>query len=586
MMMGATAYATAVRDADGEIQVESVRISRSPAVKRASRIPFVRGVVNMASSLVLGMKALLRSADVYGEDEEEAGRFEKWLAEKFKCDLMSVVSVISVVLGVALAVFLFIVLPNLLTGLIKGRWGQLDGSVWEYVILGVIKLFCFLAYLGLVLLLPSMRRLYQYHGAEHKTINCYESGKELTVENVMASSRIHDRCGTSFLFIVLLVNVVIISLVNWAIGVHRISNGALQVLARLGVEIALLPLIAGTGYEILKLLARFHGNISKIFKFPGMLMQKVFTTREPEPDMAEVAITAFNRALAMDADGTLPETVFITGGLLSQKLAETKRRFADVGIDESDAEWIYSLVLGVPRSALSEERKVKPSESKKINEIAEKRLTGRPLWYIIGDTEFYGCKIKVDERALIPRPETELLAEMTFKAAEDGDRILDMCTGSGCIAVSVAKHCAEAGKNVSVTASDVSEAALLLARENANYNSVNVNFVQSDLFAGIHGRFNLIVCNPPYVPSGEIKGLDREVREYEPHIALDGGDDGLDCYRRIARDAHRYLARGGMIIFEFGEGQLDGILQLFPKRQYFIPVKDLSGTDRFVKIAL
>ena len=232
---------------------------------------------------------------------------------------------------------------------------------------------------------------------------------------------------------------------------------------------------------------------------------------------------------------------------------------------------------------LAHERTVKPSESKKIREISEKRLAGRPLWYIIGDTEFYGCKIKVDERALIPRPETEILAESVVKSAEEGDKILDMCTGSGCIAVSVAKALRK--KHCTVTAADLSDAAIMLARENARLNDVNVTFVQSDLFSNVRGRFNIIVCNPPYIKSGEIPYIQKEVREYEPRVALDGGDDGLDFYRRIAENVRSYLAKDGMLIMECGEGQANDILQIFHKRDYAIVLKDLAGVDRFVKIA-
>ncbi len=586
MMMGKTVYATAVRDPDGEIQIESVRLNPSEKLKKASKIPVVRGVVNMVTSMVRGMKTLMRSADVYGEDEEEAGPIEKWLAEKFKCDLMSVITTVSAFIGVLLAVFLFIVAPNLAISALKSVAPALIGSIWEYILLGVVKLAIFIAYLALMLFLPSMRRLYQYHGAEHKTINCYESGKDLTVENVMSSSRIHDRCGTSFLFIVLLVNVLIISAVNWALGIHLINSGVLQFIAKLGVEIVLLPVITGVGYEILKLLAKFHGPIAKFFKIPGMLMQKVFTTREPEAEMVEVAIAAFNRVRDMDADPEIKETTFVTAGLLTQMLDATKAEFNKNGIDESDAEWIYSITLDIPRSELANERKIKPSESKKIDAVIKERLTGRPLWYIIGDTEFFGCKIKVDERALIPRPETEMMAELVYKLAENGDKILDLCTGSGCIAVSVAKNCQNAEKEVQITASDISEAALLLAKENATENKVSVNFVQSDLFERIHGRFNIIVCNPPYIASSEVRTLAREVKDFEPMLALDGGEDGLDYYRRIAAIASRYLLRDGTLFLEYGEGQLDAILQLFPKRQYYIPVKDLSGTDRFVQIVI
>ena len=582
MMMGKTCMATAVRDADGTIQVEAKRLKTSPRLKRVSKIPFVRGVVNMALSLVRGTRTLMRSAAVYGE-EEEAGRLEKWLAEKCKINLMTIVSAVAVFLGVVLAVALFLVLPNLAVGGLKSVFPSLDGSVWEYVLLGVFKLVIFFAYLGLILLLKDIRRLYMYHGAEHKTITCYEKGLPLTVENVMKCSRLHPRCGTSFLFIVIAINILVISLVNWALGVSRIDNGALQVLAKLGIEVVLLPVIAGISYEVLKLVAKFNGKISLIFKAPGFFIQKVFTTREPDAGMAEVAIAAFERVLAMDADPQMEETEFITGGILSQKLSETKQKFAEKGIDESDAEWIYSLTLGIKRSELSQERMVTPAESKKIASIVAERLTGRPLWYIIGDVDFCGCKIKVDERVLIPRPETEEMAEIAIKTVEDGDKVLDMCTGSGCLAIAIAKGCK--GKNISVTAADVSDAALMLAKENANYNSAVVHFVQTDLFENIRGRFNVIVCNPPYIRTEEITALAREVKDFEPRIALDGGEDGLDFYRRLAREVNRYIARGGMLILEVGEGQAAEVLRLFEKRDYAIVMKDLEGQDRFLKIA-
>ena len=584
MMQGTTCYCTAVRDPEGEIQIERLRLNRSAAAQRAAKIPFVRGVVNMFSSLVRGTKTLMRSAQVCGEDDGEPGRVEKWLADKFKVDVMQVATFVGAALGIILAVALFLVLPNVLVNWLSGFVPQIAGSVWEFLLLGLFKLVIFLVYLGLILFIPDIKRLYRYHGAEHKTINCYEKGLPLTPENVMGCSRIHDRCGTSFLFLVLIINIAIISLVYWAVGVNNIADGILRTLARLGIEIVLLPVIAGAGYEVLKLLAKFHGPVSAVFKSPGMLLQKTLTTREPDAEMVEVAIAAFNAAMEMDADPDMAETHFITGGILSAMLKETKIRFAESGIDESDAEWIYSLATGIPRSELTfGEHVVKPSEAKRINELAQKRLTGRPLWYIVGDTRFYDCTIKVDERVLIPRPETELLAEQAVKLAEEGDKVLDLCTGSGCIAVAVAKHCAE--KNVRVTASDVSDAAIMLARENARLNGVDVTFVQSDLFSKVHGRFNIIVCNPPYIKSGEIAELQSEVRNFEPRIALDGGEDGLDFYRRLASEVSRYIVKGGMLMLEVGEGQAEEVLKLFEKRDYAMVVKDFAGVERILKIA-
>ena len=584
MMMGKTAMATAVRDPDGEIQVEAKRLKRGKHLSRACKIPFVRGIINLVLSLVRGTKILMRSAAVYGDSEEEAGRIQKWLAEKFKVNLMDVIAVISACLGVIIAIGIFVFLPRFVVGLIP-RIGE---DHWAYyVLLGVFKLIIFIAYLALVLLLKDIRRLYMYHGAEHKTINAYEYGVELTPEKVAECSRLHDRCGTSFLFIVLFINIVIISAANWAVFTYvpvikDVQNGVLRFLINIAIELVLLPLIAGFSYEILKFLAKFDNKFINIFKAPGKLIQKTLTTREPDLAMIEVAIAAFNKVLEMDADPAVAETEFVTSGILSKMLSALKEKFRKNGIDESDAEWIYSIVLGIKRSELSSERMIAPSESKKIKEIADKRLTGRPLWYIVGDTEFFGCKIKVDERALIPRPETELLADYTVKSVEDGDKVLDMCTGSGCIAISVARRCAK--RRVSVTAADISDAAIMLARENAQLNGVNVDFVQSDLFTNVRGRFNVIVCNPPYIRSDEIASLQKEVREFEPRIALDGGADGLDFYRRIAKSIRSYLARDGVLLLECGEGQTEEILKIFGKCSYVMPIKDLSGVDRFLKI--
>ncbi len=586
MMMGKTSMATAVRDPDGEIQIEAKRIKKGPHLSRATKIPFVRGTVNLVLSLVRGTGTLMRSAAVYGEDGEEAGRIQKWFAEKFKVNVMDIISIISVILGVVLAIGIFIFLPQFLVGLL-GKVSPINETHWAYyVLLGVLKLIIFIGYLSLILLMKDIRRLYMYHGAEHKTINAFERGVELTPEKVKECSRIHDRCGTSFLFIVLFINIVVISAVNWAFFTYvapDVTNRVARFFIKFVIELVLLPLIAGISYEVLKFLAKFDNKFVNFFKAPGKLLQKTLTTREPDEEMISVAIEAFKKVLEMDADATVPETEFVTSGILSKMLTTTKEKFRQEQIDESDAEWIYSIALGVKRENLKNERIITSYESKKINKIVTERLTGRPLWYIIGDTEFNGCKIKVDERALIPRPETEILADYAVKSIEEGDKVLDLCTGSGCIAVSIAKNCLP--KRVSVTASDLSDAAIMLAKENARYNSVSIDFVQSDLFTNVHGRYNLIVCNPPYIKSSDIPNLQREVKNFEPKIALDGGDDGLDFYRRISKSIRSYLAKDGILLLECGEGQAEEILKLFEKRDYAMVMKDLSGVDRFIKIA-
>jgi release factor glutamine methyltransferase len=248
--------------------------------------------------------------------------------------------------------------------------------------------------------------------------------------------------------------------------------------------------------------------------------------------MIECAIAAFNTVLAMDADRTIPEKVFATQGKMSALLKNTKKRFADNGIDEEEAEWIFALSLDMQKSAVKDsERILRVAQAKKIIRIADERLTGKPLWYIIGDTDFCGYKIKVDERVLIPRPETEEMAMMVVGIAEEGQSILDLCTGSGAIAIAVQKELQNRKINVKMTAVDISEEALALAQENAEENRARIQFIQSDLFEKVRGKFDIIVTNPPYIPTETVETLQREVKDFEPRLALDGGMDGLDYYR-------------------------------------------------------
>ena len=259
--------------------------------------------------------------------------------------------------------------------------------------------------------------------------------------------------------------------------------------------------------------------------------------------------------------------------------------FAEKGIDESDAEWLVSVKTGVARSELANcDAVLVPSKVREMDAVAGERMGGRPLWYILGDTEFYGYKIKVDERVLIPRPETELLAELAIKTVEDGNKVLDLCTGSGCIAIAVRREVKD--KEITVTAADISAEALELAKENARANLAEIKFIESDLFEKVRGKFNLIVCNPPYIKSEDLAGLQSEVKDHEPVLALDGGKDGLDFYRRLAAEAPKHLVRGGTLLMECGAGQAQEIVKLFNKFDYTMISRDYNDVERFVRAVL
>ena len=589
MMRGNLAMATAVRDNEGQIQIESERLIPIEKRSKFSRLPFIRGVVNFVRSLVDGNRILMRSADVLMTDDEQPSKAEKWLQEKHKIDVTGIVNGFSVFLGIVLALGIFLALPQFITGFLpfdKTSTG-LDG-LWFNLIEGGIRLAIFILYILLISLIPSLRRVFMYHGAEHKTISCYEKGEELTVENIRKCSRVHDRCGTTFLFLVMVVSILVFSLANVAVGawLYGVLPESLHGVARFVFKMLLLPVVAGVSYEILRLLSKTDNAFFYIFKIPGLLLQRL-TTREPDDSMIECAVAAFQTVMDMEADATIPEKVFVTPGKMSALLKNTKKRFAACGIDGEEAEWIFALTLNIPKSAVnSEERILKVAQAKEIIRIANERLKGRPLWYIIGDADFYGYTIKVDERVLIPRPETEELAAMVVSAASKGQSVLDMCTGSGAIAVAVYKELEKNGRPVSVTAVDISADALELAKENAELNGADIKFIQSDLFKRLRGRFDIIVSNPPYIPTAEIQTLQREVKDYEPHLALDGGTDGLDMYRRIAEETTKYLNRGGMLIMEVGAGQAQEVVKMFKHCAYAMILKDLSGIERFVKVMI
>lgn len=590
MMRGKRGMATVVRDDNGELQTEAKRIKPPEERSIATRIPFLRGAINFFSSLVDGMRALLRSSEAVIVEDETPSKLSKWMEEKWKVSVSDILTGFALFIGVALALVLFIWLPGYLTDLIAVAAPAIGGrgEIWYSLIEGGFRLVIFIVYILLTLLMPSMRMTYRYHGAEHKTINCYEYGLPLTVENVKKCSRLHDRCGTTFLFIVMIISILLFALANWVLfGVLNFTTtiAVLDRLISMLVKLVLIPVVAGISYEILKFFALFQSPLVLPFKAPGYLLQKL-TTKEPTDDMIECAVKAFEKTLEMDADPDSPEMTFATSTKLKKMSEMMKKNFAEREIDESDAEWILSLTLKIPRSALKTERIISRAECKQILEVYEQRLTGRPLWYIYGNTEFYGYPFKVDERVLIPRPETEILVRQAVSALKDGETMLDLCTGSGAIAVTVAAEVAK-DRSVTVTGTDISAGALQVARENARVNKANVNFIKSDLFESVRGRFNLITANPPYIKSGEMATLPKDVKDFEPKIALDGGVDGLDFYRRIAEKINRYVARGGMCILEVGEGQAQEVIRIFREKSrcdFAMVVKDLAGVERVVKI--
>ena len=574
MMRGRCGVATAVRDSDGIIRIEAERITPPEKKSVFVRLPIIRGIVNFFSSLVTGTKILMRSAEVYGGDDDEPSKFEKWLAKTFKIDVMDVVLFFGVALGLVFSIALFFILPTFLGGLI-GKAAPNMPPIVKNLIEGGIRILIFVGYILFTSLLKDIKRTYMYHGAEHKTITCYEKGLDLTVENVKKCRRVHDRCGTTFMFFVMFVSILVYSVFGAIFPVLN-ENVGLKMLSR----IVLLPLIAGLSYELLKLLAKTDSPLVLPLKAPGLLLQ-MLTTKEPDEQMMEVAIAAFDKVLKMDEDPNEPVCKFVCPEKVSVVTENLKKKFRSSSVDETDAEWIVSIVTGIKRSELGGDSRVKSSHIDKIDELAAERIKGKPLSYVLGNADFYGYEIKVDERVLIPRPETEELVSEVLKVVKNTDKVLDLCTGSGAIALVINKK-----SGASVTATDISEAALEVAKENFKQFDAAVETRLIDLYGDLSEKFDIIVSNPPYIKTEEIDTLDKEVKDYEPRIALDGGEDGLDFYRRICEGAKQRLSEHGKLFLEAGYGEAEEIKKMLENDFNVEIIKDISGIDRIIKAEL
>ena len=274
MMKNKDTYAVAVRKSDGEIVVEKKEYKSLFGNGAITRWPLVRGVVNFVDSLVLGMSSLSFSSSFF-EEEDTKEQSEQQAAKKEKKEHVMMGGTIA--LSIVLAVALFMLLPYWLSTLFSG-FGWSDTAI--ALVEGVLRVLIFLAYIVGISLMKDIQRVYMYHGAEHKCINCIEHGMDLNVENVRKSSRLHKRCGTSFLFFVIMVSVILFIFI-------RVDSPLLRVLVR----ILLIPVIAGISYELIRLAGRSEGKVIGLLSKPGMLLQKL-TTREPDDDMIEVGIAS------------------------------------------------------------------------------------------------------------------------------------------------------------------------------------------------------------------------------------------------------------------------------------------------------
>lgn len=283
MMRGLDKVSMAVRLPNNKIDIETWKVDSLINPKWYRKIPILRGVIGMVSSLILGYKCLMKSAEKSTTEEQNDNDDSTNNTSKTNSALIKFSGAIGTIIALVISIGLFMFIPALTIKSIDSVFSlnQFSKSILE----GIFKIAIFIGYLSIISLMPDIKRTFQYHGAEHKTISCYEADCELTVENVKQFTRFHPRCGTSFLLIVLIISIIIFSVVTWD-----------SLLVRVILKFSLLPIVTGFSYEIIQLAGRYTNVCTRIISAPGLWLQRL-TTREPDEDQIEVAIAAFNEVI-------------------------------------------------------------------------------------------------------------------------------------------------------------------------------------------------------------------------------------------------------------------------------------------------
>lgn len=602
MMQGEDRIAMAMRLPSGELYLKT---KKKPKPSKWSKIPLVRGCVNFFSSLIGGTETLMESADIlekYAPEEygETQGKFEMWLNKKFgEKTAWNLAMAFSVVLAFVVSVALFVILPTWIVNILKN---VSENALFLNLVEGVLRIAMFVLYIFLVSKMEEIKKTFQYHGAEHKTIHCFENGLKLTPDNAQTFPTLHPRCGTSFLMFVFIIALLLFSFLGWPDLKWRILS-----------RLLLLPVIAGVSYELLKWAGREDNKIIRVLSYPGLMMQKI-TTAEPSLEQLEVAIIALKAVMVspetpvgegfVDKDGNwkddFDEKDFIEpkedeqivedttiGGALRWGQAMLQKK--ENGAAEAKMILCYAGSLSQADLITKSKENLKEEDFAEYKNRIKQRLQNKPLQYIVGTQEFYGHLFKVNPSVLIPRLDTEVLVEKCIDILKERGmeraEILDMCTGSGAIGISVAA----AFPHALVTMTDVSETALKVAMTNAKINNVagQCSFSKGDMFAAVpaDATYDMLICNPPYIESAEINNLEPEVKDFEPRMALDGGADGLDFYRILAKEAAKHINPGGYIVLEIGDKQAQDVKSLLLQNKEFNMVqviRDLARKDRVI----
>lgn len=565
MMRGSKGLATAVRTPSGEIEVKVKKTT--PITKRYKilNIPIIRGAVTLIDSLIIGINTLNYSASFFDEDEEES-KFDAWLKNKLgDKGANDLIITLTMMISLLVAAGLFLGIPTAIASVFKSMGLS---PILLNLIESAIRIAILITYMYFISKLDDIYRIFQYHGAEHKTIFCYEAEEKLTIENVKKFGRLHPRCGTNFLFLTMMVSIILFTLTGW--------GGFWQ---RLILRIVLMPLVAGITYELIKWLGRTESKLGKFIAYPGLKLQEL-TTKEPDDKQLEVAIKSLMAAEGIEYKKTIGELLIDGNKILKEANIETYIL---------DTQLLLGKVLGKDKLYLitNKEEEVSKFKERDFYKLINKRKEKMPIKYILKSAEFMGLKFEVEEGVLIPRGDTEILVEETLKFINDERKydICDLCCGSGAIGISIAYL----KENTNVDLIDYFDTPEKITRRNIKKHNLDLraNFIKSDLLKepiNMNKKYDILVSNPPYIKEEVIETLMDDVKKYEPHTALSGGEDGLYFYKKIVDDSNKILKDNGILAFEIGHDQGKEVSDLMIEKGYknVRVVKDLAGHDRVV----
>ena len=566
MMRGSKSLATAVRTPKGNIEINYK--DNRPITKKHPilNIPFLRGFFVLIESMKIGMESLNYSASFLDDEDEEPTKFELWLEKKLGKRANDVIIGFTMIISFIFSIGLFVALPTGIASIFKNMGAS---NLALNLIEAFIRISILIGYMYVINKMKDIYRLFQYHGAEHKTIFCYESMEELTVENVRKQPRLHPRCGTNFMFLIMFVSIVIFSCTGWG-----------GIVERLLLRIILIPVVTGISYELIKWLGKSDGKLASIIAYPGLKLQ-LLTTKEPDDSQIEVAIASLKAAEGIEDLNKTIEELINTG----------TKTLKDNGIDTArlDTELLLGNVIEKERLYLitHKEETIGKDQCDEFFELIEKRRKKMPVKYILNKCEFMGIDLHVEEGVLIPRDDTELLVDEVLKniSEDDEKQICDLCCGSGAIGISLA--CLR--KNIKVDLLDyypIPEKVTLINIEKHNLQE-RVSFSKSDLLdvsIKASKKYDIIVSNPPYIEEEEIEKLMDDVQKYEPHTALSGGIDGLDFYKKIVNQSIEVLNENGILAFEIGYNQGKAVKSLMEENNFkdVRVIKDFASLDRIV----